>query len=57
MHWIKAWFGKQDDHPQTQQEAFQRRERELQERLERLERLAVEADVIQRTDTSEWSEP
>jgi hypothetical protein len=55
MQWLKAIFGRQDDdRPQADREAFQRRERSLQDRLRRLERMAIEADVIQRNDTPEW---
>jgi hypothetical protein len=35
-------------------EQYARREQALRYRLQRLERLAIEADVIKRTDSSEW---
>lgn len=53
MHWIWQLFNGRSDSPQADREAFERREAELRDRHERLERLAVEADVISRSDTSE----
>lgn len=60
MNWLWSWLSPQKSRPQqADREAFQRREAKLRERLERLERLAVEADVISRTERAEdrpWAE-
>lgn len=53
MGWLQDWFRLSETRPQADREAFERREAELKERLRRLERLAVEADVISRTDRPE----
>lgn len=52
MQWLWSWFS-QTPRPQADREAFERREAQLRERLARLERLAVEADVISRTERPE----
>lgn len=53
MRWLKALLNPLEPRPQADREAFERREAELRERLRRLERLAVEADVISRTNRPE----
>jgi hypothetical protein len=53
MQWIWKLLNGRSDSPQADREAFERREAELRDRHERLERLAAEADVISRSDTSE----
>jgi hypothetical protein len=53
MNWLWSWLSPPRPHPQADREAFERREAELRERHERLERMAVEADVISRTDRPE----
>jgi hypothetical protein len=53
MQWIWKLLNGRSDSPQADREAFERREAELRDRHERLERLAVEADVMSRSDTSE----
>lgn len=53
MRWLLDLFTPQTPRPQADKEAFERREAQLRERLERLERLAVEADVISRSDRPE----
>lgn len=54
MHWIKAALGiGRSAPPRDEREAFRRREAELRERYERLERLAIESDVISRSDRPE----
>jgi hypothetical protein len=59
MDWIRYLLGKPAARPQADRKAFERREAELRDRYERLERLAIEADVIARTDHHEdrpWPE-
>lgn len=53
MNWLWSWLNPQTTRPQASREAFEQREAQLRERLERLERLAIEADVITRTDRPE----
>src|SRR4051812_27772999 len=53
MQWLRHLINWRSDTPQADREAFERREAELRDRHERLERLAVEADVISRSDTPE----
>lgn len=53
IQWIWRLIPWRSDTPQADRRAFERREAELRDRHERLERLAVEADVISRSDTSE----
>lgn len=61
MQTVTSWllsvlFGGPDNQRSPRdQEQFARREAELRERMERLERMAIEADVISRTDRSEGS--
>lgn len=59
MHWLKSWFSPPEPRPQADREAFKRRETKIREEHERLVRMAVEADVISRTDQPEdrpWAE-
>lgn len=59
MHWLWSLLGWNGPRPQADRETFLRREAELRERHERLERMAIEADVITRTDQPEdrpWAE-
>lgn len=53
MNWLWSWLSPEKARPQADREAFERREAQLRERHERLERMAVEADVIARTDRPE----
>jgi len=59
MNWIGYLLGRRGERPETDRKAFERRENQLRERLDRLERMAVEADVISRTEQPEgqsWAE-
>lgn len=53
MHWIWSWLSPPAPRPRADREAFERREAELRERHGRLERMAIEADVISRTERPE----
>ena len=54
MQWLWYLIGRSPEaRPRADRKAFERREAELKERHNRLERLAIEADVIERTDRPE----
>lgn len=57
MRWWHALFGRADDPFSRVERTALEREANLRERHERLERLAIEVDVITRTDASEESHP
>ena len=57
MHWLKHLLGCRADSSEEDRDAFARRAAELRERHERLERMAIEADVIRRSDTYEEPRP
>jgi hypothetical protein len=58
MHKLARWLGLLPTLGSTDgvlsPEQYARRERALSTRLRRLELLAIEADVIKRTDSAEW---
>jgi hypothetical protein len=58
MHKLARWLGLLPTLGSTEgvlsPDQYARRERALSSRLRRLELLAIEADVIKRTDSSEW---